>query len=188
MLYWGEKQFCRSHNISFANNHRLYSLLALGFANVRIRRKLFNSTNPLRVPFHRLGHQKTEYRLTFLAMLDKLSTMTTKSDPFGQYLQATRNRLGLSLRAVEDATGISNAYLSQLEQGRIKQPSPLILHKLSELYKIPYADLFRLVGYPVIDDTTNSEIVGQFSRIGPITKEEEESLAEYLRFLRTKGK
>src|SRR5688572_12868989 len=89
--------------------------------------------------------------LTLLAVLDILSAMSKTPETFSKFIQNARNRLGLSLRAVEEATGVSNAYLSQLEQGKIKQPSPLILHKLSEVYQVPYSELFRLVGYPVTE-------------------------------------
>lgn len=108
---------------------------------------------------------------------------------FGQFIRSAREQKGLSLRAVEDATEISNAYLSQLEQGKIKQPSPVILHKLSELYEVSYAEMLRLVGYPVPDESENNPHRTAFaSRIGAITQEEEEELLNYLEFLRSKRK
>lgn len=115
--------------------------------------------------------------------------MEKKSKQFGEYIQAARKRTGLSLRAAEESTGISNAYLSQLEQGRIKQPSPTILYKLSELYQIPYEDLFALIGYPVPGELDQSKSATELaSRIGPITSDEEEALIEYLEFLRSRDK
>lgn len=106
---------------------------------------------------------------------------------FGDFIQAARSRSGLTLRAVEEATGISNAYLSQLEKGKIKQPSPLILYKLSDVYKVPYSDLFRLIGYPLPDDLLSPGAAAKASRIGPVTQDEEESLIEYLEFLRSRN-
>lgn len=106
---------------------------------------------------------------------------------FGEFLQSARNKSGFSLRAVEEATGISNAYLSQLEQGKIKRPSPVILYKLSDVYKVPYADLFHLVGYPLPDTSIDNKSASLASRIGPITQDEEESLIEYLEFLRSRN-
>jgi transcriptional regulator with XRE-family HTH domain len=44
----------------------------------------------------------------------------------------------LTLRAVERATGVSNANLSQLESGKIRQPSPLVLHNLEKRYQDPF--------------------------------------------------
>ena len=57
------------------------------------------------------------------------------------------NRVRKSLRAVEVATGISNAYLSQLERGEAAKPSPDKLHALAKFYEVPYTDLMRAAGY-----------------------------------------
>ena len=53
----------------------------------------------------------------------------------------------VSLREVEKATRISNAYLSQLESGNATNPSPHILHKLAEFYGVPYTSLMKTAGY-----------------------------------------
>jgi DNA-binding Xre family transcriptional regulator len=45
-----------------------------------------------------------------------------------------RKQKGLTLREVEDITGISNAYLSQLETGKIKSPVYNVVRQLCELY------------------------------------------------------
>lgn len=115
--------------------------------------------------------------------------MEIKNQFLGQYLQSNREKKQLSLRAVEKAVGISNAYLSQLESGKIKQPSPSILHKLADLYEISYSDAMKLAGYPVLDTPQNETSQTIFaSRIGPVTPDEENELIEYLTFLRSKGK
>lgn len=44
-------------------------------------------------------------------------------DNFGEQIKRLRAEKKLTLKQVEDATGISNAYLSQLETGKIKKPS-----------------------------------------------------------------
>ena len=111
--------------------------------------------------------------------------MSGNSD-FQQYLEIARKNKELSLRQVEQETGISNAYLSQIETGKIKQPSPNILYKLSELYDVPYNTLLELVGYPV--PKTSDSNSHSHSRIGPVSPEEEEELIEYLSFLRSKRK
>lgn len=49
-------------------------------------------------------------------------------------LKNNRKRLGLTLRQVETATGLSNAYISQLENGKIKKPSYDTIEKLTALY------------------------------------------------------
>jgi transcriptional regulator with XRE-family HTH domain len=57
-------------------------------------------------------------------------------DTLGKTLKSTRENVSLTLRDVEIATGISNAYLSQLENDKIKKPSASILYKLANVYKI----------------------------------------------------
>lgn len=64
----------------------------------------------------------------------------------GDTLKSTRESLSLTLRQVEDAVGISNAYLSQLENEKIKKPSANILYKLANLYKIDLNVLLRSAG------------------------------------------
>jgi predicted transcriptional regulator len=48
--------------------------------------------------------------------------------------KSMRKAKGLTLRKVEDRTGISNAYLSQLETGKIKSPGYETVKALYELY------------------------------------------------------
>jgi len=56
----------------------------------------------------------------------------------GRYLASIRSDRNMTLRQVEKATSkeVSNAYLSQIENNKIKKPSPNILHTLAELYEI----------------------------------------------------
>ena len=103
----------------------------------------------------------------------------------GDVLRQKREELKLSLRQVQDKTGISNAYLSQLENHKITQPSPSILGKLAELYGVSYGRLMRLTGYPVVPSQVKSEILFRTSSgLEEISPEEEKELMEYLRFLR----
>lgn len=59
----------------------------------------------------------------------------------GQRLGYERARAGLTLRAVADATGLSNAALSQIETGHTKQPAFETVAKLCALYGIRLDDL-----------------------------------------------
>jgi len=65
----------------------------------------------------------------------------------GEELRGAREARGLSLRAVERATGIHNAHLSQIETDSIGRPDLAILWELSSFYEIDYARLMRLAGY-----------------------------------------
>jgi transcriptional regulator with XRE-family HTH domain len=106
------------------------------------------------------------------------------SAALGHCLKRARQAKGLTLRAVEKATGISNPYLSQLESGRISKPSPNNLHKLSELYGLPYATVMEKAGYPVPESSDEHEQIRFLARLGPTTEDEQEELLGYLEFLR----
>ena len=102
----------------------------------------------------------------------------------GNFLKEARERKRFSLRDVQDATGVSNPYLSQIESGKVRQPSPSVLHKLATLYGLSYADVMKFAGFPVPDNIASSEQNHPLARLGPLTSEEEEELSLYLNFLR----
>jgi transcriptional regulator with XRE-family HTH domain len=72
----------------------------------------------------------------------------------GDYLASTRGQLKLTLRAAEEKTGVSNAYISQLESGQIQEPSPKKLESIADGYGVSYMLLMKLAGYRVPDHTT----------------------------------
>jgi transcriptional regulator with XRE-family HTH domain len=102
----------------------------------------------------------------------------------GKQLKTARERRGMTLREVEDKTGISNAYLSQLENGKITEPSPRVLFKLAEIYKLPYSLLMELAGYPGKTKSTTAKY-RIASELSDLNKDEEKKLIEYLEFLRS---
>ena len=69
------------------------------------------------------------------------------TDPLGfnLYLRNLRKERGWSLRDVEKITNgrISNAYLSQLESGRIDAPSIAMVHTLATAYGVDFEDMCR---------------------------------------------
>jgi transcriptional regulator with XRE-family HTH domain len=89
---------------------------------------------------------------------------------------------------VEETVGISNAYLSQLETGKVRSPSPVVLHKLSDLYGVPYATVLQEAGYPVPETVKETDSATRLaSRVGSTTQEEEDALVDYLMFLRSRN-
>lgn len=111
----------------------------------------------------------------------------------GEYLSNLRSTRKFTLRDVEEASAVSNAYLSQLEHGRIKKPSPWILQKLADLYAVSYESLMAKAGY-LPEQTegqraTKSRAVvaaGGHPVLGSLTTQEEEKLLEYLAFMRSR--
>ena len=59
---------------------------------------------------------------------------------FSEKLKFARKVKGLTLREVEDKTGISNAYLSQLENGHILDPSFVKMMVLIRFYNLDVED------------------------------------------------
>ena len=109
----------------------------------------------------------------------------------GALLADLRTAKGLSLRQVEEATdrAVSNAYLSQLEKGRIRKPSPNVLHSLAAVYAVPYESLMEKAGYLLTAQggAARRTRLAAFS-IVDLTAEEEEELLKYLAFLRSRKK
>jgi transcriptional regulator with XRE-family HTH domain len=119
----------------------------------------------------------------------KRSECTGHPSELGALLADLRTAQGFSLRQVEEATGkaVSNAYLSQLENGKIKKPSPNVLHSLAEVYAVPYESLMEKAGYllPNEDGAGRRKRLAVFA-IDDLTAEEEEELLKYLAFLRSR--
>src|ERR1700694_4482013 len=104
--------------------------------------------------------------------------MSELTSTLGDELRRIRELHRLTLRAVENLTGISNAYLSQLETGKVEQPSPNYLYKLAEVYNVPYDLLMEKAGYIFRhqhDTSKKRSLAGAaLSTIDDLTPEEEE--------------
>lgn len=65
----------------------------------------------------------------------------------GDYIKDVRIRKGLTSRKLAEKSGVSQPYISQLENGKNNNPSPEILKKLSETLDISYTKLMEMAGY-----------------------------------------
>ena len=103
----------------------------------------------------------------------------------GSFLADLRAAKRLTLRDVEEASGktVSNAYLSQLENGHISSPHPNILHALSQVYGVPYESLMEKAGYI---RPAGAPSLATFALGEDLTKEEQERLLEYPAFIRSR--
>lgn len=82
--------------------------------------------------------------------------MTNEPD-FGKYLKEIRLKKGLTLRDIEKKSGVSNAYLSQVENGKRNAPTPDILMKIHEVLGVSYDELMEKAGY--ISPSFRSELL-----------------------------
>lgn len=112
----------------------------------------------------------------------------------GEELKRLRTVKRASLRNVEEAVKISNAYLSQLERGEVKQPSPHWLYKLAEYYNVPYESLMAAAGY--IDEQklagtkrplSTLERLLMSANLNPDEESEVRNFVEYVTSRRKKG-
>jgi transcriptional regulator with XRE-family HTH domain len=108
---------------------------------------------------------------------------------FGEQVRAMRRARGLTLREVEQRSGVSNAYVSQLETGKIKEPSPKIIRALAEaLEASPQAMMEAAYG------CMSEPLRGPGERLGPLnvqvahfalslTEEEAERVWRFMQFV-----
>ena len=66
---------------------------------------------------------------------------------FGQYLKQQRQKQRLSIRELSKRSGISSAYLSQIENAKVGIPSREVLEKLYYHLNVSYEDLSKQAGY-----------------------------------------
>lgn len=117
--------------------------------------------------------------------MEKSEKIESERNLLSQYLSDLRAAKGLKLRQVEEATGreVSNAYLSQIENGKIKQPSPNVLHSLASVYGVSYQSLMEKAGY-IVPSGKGKKVPKR--SIEDLTSEEEEELLKYLAFYRAR--
>ncbi|MCP3371615.1 helix-turn-helix domain-containing protein [Bradyrhizobium cajani] len=115
------------------------------------------------------------------------------AEGLGRYLKSARLGSKMTLRDVEEATGkeVSNAYLSQLESGKIAKPSVNVLYALSTSLGVPYETLMERAGY-IVPTNQRAEAPNQSKAatysIDNLTADEEKELLDYLNYIRSKRK
>ena len=98
-----------------------------------------------------------------------------RDENIGQMLKRLRG--DTSLRGVQRLSGISNAYLSQIEKGE-RHPGPKLLRRLAALYGVGVHELLRKAGYldrggeegeePEVDETAEVERAYQYVLADPV--------------------
>src|ERR1700722_20340194 len=124
------------------------------------------------------------------------SPMLSPADraPLGQYLWTLRKAADMTLRDVEDASDrkVSNAYLSQMETGKIPNPSPAILHEISSVFearlpknagaKCSYERMVELPGHIPPRTAASTKRTSRLAMFESeqLTPEEEDELLKFL--------
>ena len=127
------------------------------------------------------------------ADVEKMTERSKVKPTLGKYLASIRKDRNMTLREVERATSkrVSNAYLSQIENDKIRKPSPNVLHSLASTYAISFENLMDKAGYLMSLAKRADEDYGGRGRMATfaeynLTPDEESELLEYLQFLRSK--
>ena len=105
-------------------------------------------------------------------------------------LRRLRTLKGVSLREVEKETGVSNAYLSQLENKKTDKPSPHILHKLANYYNAEYKNLLRIAGYLEEKNDSSNRKVGDINAAlmsANLSEDQEELIVKFIEYLSTQN-
>lgn len=103
-------------------------------------------------------------------------------------LAKRRQDLGLSLREVEHATGISNAHISQIEKGVIERPAPNLLYELASVYHLEFKKLLRLAGLTKKSDAARGAMMNAaFRALDDLTPAQRAEAIEYLEKLRNEA-
>jgi transcriptional regulator with XRE-family HTH domain len=100
----------------------------------------------------------------------------------GDFIKSQRSLAQLSLRRLADASGISNAYLSQIERG-IYKPSADVLRAIADALDISKDSLYRQAGILDPEDTPEDAVdVEEAIRLDPkLTDEQKETLLRVYR-------
>jgi transcriptional regulator with XRE-family HTH domain len=104
----------------------------------------------------------------------------------GVILRQAREVRGRSSIETARSAKISPAYLSKLENDAVMRPSPGVLHRLSKVLDVPYADLMALVGHPVPGGPASDPAQLGGNLFADLTDDERDELVEYLAWYRAR--
>lgn len=101
----------------------------------------------------------------------------------GVVLRRAREHFQLSLREVERRTGRSSAYLSQVERGVIRQPDPVALLELAELYHLDFLTLARWAGWASESEDTSGSVSSATHVVRQILELDDKQRAHVLAYI-----
>jgi len=107
----------------------------------------------------------------------------------GKYIKKIREEKELSINQLALYSNVSAAHISRIERG-LREPSPEILKKISEVLKVPYEELMKVAGYlepdtpTPADNTTKAHIPEDYTKKYKVTKRD---LMQYEDFIEHAG-
>ena len=103
-------------------------------------------------------------------------------EQLGQELKHARSARGLSLERASGEARISQGYLHKLEAGRVNNPSPRVLQRLSDVVGVPYRRLMELADY-LMPESDVPDRRGHSEETEPMAAQTRPTNAELLRLL-----
>jgi transcriptional regulator with XRE-family HTH domain len=80
--------------------------------------------------------------------------MTATNETLATTLNRLRQQAGLSLRQLQERSGIDRSLISRIETGDVKKPNPETLSRLAPALGVPPSHLFTATGYKVTEAET----------------------------------
>ncbi len=74
-------------------------------------------------------------------------TMTAKTSQLSSVLRRLRQASGLSIRKLEETSGVHRSNISRLESGKATEPNPETLTRLAEALGVDASELLTAAGY-----------------------------------------
>ena len=104
----------------------------------------------------------------------------------GAVLRQAREVRGLTGSETARGAGISQAYITKLENDEVRRPSPVVLQRLGEVLGVPYAELMVLVGYavPGVEEPDGARLGAAL--FADLSDDERDELLEYLAWYRAR--
>lgn len=106
---------------------------------------------------------------------------------FGSIIKNRREELGLSLKQIEQETGISPSYINRIEKGQRKAPSYRIIEQLAKALDMPISKLINVAEVDIQDDVSSLEellLTSQFTVNGKrVSKQSKEKMVEFVKRL-----
>lgn len=99
------------------------------------------------------------------------------------HLKELREQRGWSLRELAEKSGLSNGYISLLENGRVESPSVTVLGKLAKAFAVPLDELLRAAGVetePASTGEVDPQLVSALRRLDSGARAEVLTFANYL--------
>jgi HTH-type transcriptional regulator, competence development regulator len=100
----------------------------------------------------------------------------------GDLLADKRGELGLTLRQVEELTGIPNAHTSQIESGTIEKPAAHMLWDYARVYGLDYSKLMQLAGHwePDRNSAKRNNVVAALRALDELDAEQQSRALDYM--------